>query len=622
MSAHRRSPRPHAANLLGPWGLVALALAVAMGSAVALGTAGTSVPMWAGFAVGVAVAGLTVAGLPSIPTSTAVFAVLASGGFVLLRHAGAPGADGRLIVLFLVAAIATIVLTERVTASEEPALGTGRAWWRGTSAVLGTVLVIVAVLATVLSPLVAAAMHQDVRHGAQGDATRDPTSSNMLSFSRTMDTLSRPRLSNRVVMTVEADRPSFWRGTTYDTWDGRDWTRASTSLSGLLPSTGDWQAVIPSPEDPAPDNGVASEQTFTLHAPYAEELFAAASPVRVKSDRPINQLTDGTLLTPRDDPLGDGTSYTVDSRIPDATAATLAAAPAGPIPENVEHIDLAAPTASTRLRALADSITAHSPTAYAKVQAIIAWLGAHTKYSLNAPLPPGNTRDAVDWFVFQSKEGWCEQISSALTIMLRVEGVPARVATGFATGTADPITGRYTVRERDAHAWTEVYFPGIGWQGFDPTSRVPLAGDAAPSRTLTSWLGKHLSGLLELLGVVGLLSAFLLFVVPRFTWRRARTRAARASWATGALYRLEAIGRNHLRPRGASETPRAYGAALATTVGAPDLVAVGEAIDRSGYGPPGSLADDVRNRFDAALAAAARVKRQRSTSSRFRRRRS
>jgi transglutaminase-like putative cysteine protease len=605
--------------LFGPWGPVALALAVAMGSAVALGTADTAVPMWVGFAVGVAVAGLTVAGLPSIPTSTAVFAVLASGGFVLLRHAGAPGADGRLIVLFLVAAIATIVLTERVTASEEPGLGAGRAWWRGTGAVLGTVLVIVAVLATVLSPLVAAAMHQDVRHGDQGDPTRDPASNSLLQFQQAMDTTERPRLSNRVVMTVEADRPSFWRGTTYDTWNGREWTRASMDRSELLPEPGGWQAVIPSPEDPAPDHGVASEQTFTMHAPYASELFAAASPVRVKSDRPINQLTDGTLQSPPDDPLGDGTSYTVDSRIPDATVAALAAAPAGPLPANVQNVDLAAPTASARLHALANSITAGRSTAYAKVQAIIAWLGANTKYSLNAPLPPSNTRDTVDWFVFQSKQGWCEQISSALTIMLRLEGVPARVATGFATGTADPITGRYTVRERDAHAWTEVYFPGIGWQGFDPTSRVPLAGDAAPSRTLASWLGKHLSGLLELLGVLGLFSAFLLFTWPRLAWRRARTRAARASWATGALYRLEAVGRNHLRPRGASETPRAYGAVLAIAVGVPDLVGVGEAIDRSGYGPPGALADDLRSRFDAALAAAARVKRQRSTSSRFRR---
>jgi transglutaminase-like putative cysteine protease len=175
------------------------------------------------------------------------------------------------------------------------------------------------------------------------------------------------------------------------------------------------------------------------------------------------------------------------------------------------------------------------------------------------------------------------------------------------------------VRERDAHAWTEVYFPGIGWQGFDPTSRVPLAGDPAPSRTVVDLLTKHLSGILILLGATGLLAALVIYLWPRVVWRRSRARAVRASWATGALYRLEAIGRNHLRPRGAAETPRAYGAVLATTVGVPDLVAVGEAIDRAGYGPPGSLADELHARFDAALAAAARIKRPKRSRRKLRR---
>ncbi len=526
----RRVPatRRHRATLLGPWGVVALVLAVAMGAAVALGTAGTGVPRWLGFAVGAAVAGLTVGGLPSIPTNTAVFAVLASGGFVLLRHAGTPGANDGLVVLFLAAAITTIVLTERAGAAEETELGAPRPLWRGTATMLGAVLALVAVLAMFLSPLVAAAMHQDVRRGAAGNGLGDPASHALLSFSDHMDTHRRPRLSDQIVMTVEADRPSFWRATTYDTWDGRDWTRGSTRESGLLPEGDGWQAVIPSPEDPAPDHGIANRQTFTMHAEYAEELFAAPSPIRVRADRPVNQLADGTLLSPRDDPLGTGTSYTVESRVPNATAARLAAAPAGPVPRNVEELDLTAPTASARLRRLTGSITAHAPNVYAKVQAIIDWLGAHTKYSLDAPLPPDGTPDTVDWFVFQSKRGWCEQISSALTVMLRIAGVPARVATGFATGSADPITGRYTVRERDAHAWTEVYFPGVGWQGFDPTSHVPLAGDPAPSRTLTEWLRGHAAGVLGLLAALGFLAVAVTVVWPRLARRRARVRAARA----------------------------------------------------------------------------------------------
>ena len=57
--------------------------------------------------------------------------------------------------------------------------------------------------------------------------------------------------------------------------------------------------------------------------------------------------------------------------------------------------------------------------------------------------------------------------------------------TGFVPGQRDALTGQFVVRERDAHAWAEIYFPGVGWQGFDPTASVPLAGDATPSG---SWL--------------------------------------------------------------------------------------------------------------------------------------
>ncbi len=606
----RRPPRRHPANLAGPWGAVALVLAVAMGSAITIGTAGTGVPRWLGFTIGAAVAVLTVGGLPSIPTNTAVFAVLASGGFVLLRHAGDAGIDGRLVLVFLVAAIVTVVLTERVTASEEPVLGRARPAWRGVTTTITAVLALVAILAMLFAPLVAAAMHQDVRHGADGNRLSDPASRALLSFFDTMDTHARPRLSDRVVMTVEADRPSFWRGTTYDTFDGSVWSRTSSVPTGLIPEDGGWQAVIPAPEDPTPDNGISSRQTFTLHAPYADELFAAATPVRVRSDRPVAQLADGTLRVRDEDALGVGSSYTVESKVPDATAATLAAAPAGPIPRNVIAVDLAAPSASPRLRRLANAITAHAPTPYAKVQAITAWLGTHTKYSLDAPLPPGNSTDTVDWFVFHAKRGWCEQIASALTIMLRVEGVPARVATGFATGSSDPITGRYTVRERDAHAWTEVYFPGIGWQGFDPTSHVPLAGDPAPSRTFVGWLSDHFIAAVALLAAMAIVVVLGMLLWPRLVRRRTRVREARASWAASALQRLERIGRRNERPRRNGETPRAYAAALAAAMGEPELAAVGEAVDRHGYGPPAASLAAEQSRLDALLAAVAKRHRR------------
>ena len=101
----------------------------------------------------------------------------------------------------------------------------------------------------------------------------------------------------------------------------------------------------------------------------------------------------------------------------------------------------------------------------------------NVEYDLDAPLPDAG-EDAVHDFLFDSQLGFCEQIASSLTVMLRTQGVPARLATGYVAGTRDQISGVFEVRASDAHAWVEVWFPGTGWQAFDPTAAVPLSADA------------------------------------------------------------------------------------------------------------------------------------------------
>ena len=116
----------------------------------------------------------------------------------------------------------------------------------------------------------------------------------------------------------------------------------------------------------------------------------------------------------------------------------------------------------------------------------------NVEYDLDAPVPDAG-EDAVHDFLFDSRRGFCEQIASALTIMLRTQGVPARLATGYAAGTRDRIAGVYEVRASDAHAWVEVWFPETGWQPFDPTAFVPLSGEAESSTIgadLSSALGR------------------------------------------------------------------------------------------------------------------------------------
>src|SRR5204862_7560665 len=97
-------------------------------------------------------------------------------------------------------------------------------------------------------------------------------------------------------------------------------------------------------------------------------------------------------------------------------------------------------------------------------------------------VPPGE--DPVDWFLFDAGIGYCEQFATAETLMLRALGIPARLVTGYATGDYDPVLNQAVVRERDAHAWVEAYFPGHGWVPFDPT----------PTRRLTSTYSSSSSG--------------------------------------------------------------------------------------------------------------------------------
>ncbi len=82
---------------------------------------------------------------------------------------------------------------------------------------------------------------------------------------------------------------------------------------------------------------------------------------------------------------------------------------------------------------------------------------------------PPSRRYPLNAFLFQDKIGYCQQFSGAMALMLRMAGIPARVATGFSPGSLNRDTGEYRVRDLDAHSWVEVYFNDIGWVTFDPT---------------------------------------------------------------------------------------------------------------------------------------------------------
>jgi len=329
-------------------------------------------------------------------------------------------------------------------------------------------------------------------------------------FSPTMDTSLRGALGDTIVLRVRAPYPDFWRGQTFSQFDGRVWTAdANTGRKtegpdhSIAPATGDVRSR-------ATDDFI---QTFYAQVDLPNIVFAANRPQRVLLDAPLWARPDGALRA--DVVLPAGSAYTVVSQRSRATAAGLRAdgdvtlfgspAPYVQLPDSTTQ----------RTRDLAATLATGQANTYDVILSIQAWLAANITYSLDAPVPPEGT-DAVDQFLFQSRQGFCEQIATATAIMLRTLGIPARVATGYVPGERDRVAGVWVSRASDAHAWVEVRFPSFGWVAFDPTASVPLAGEAGRTtvggdllRALSGGVTSHIGWvLLAVLGGAGALVAF------------------------------------------------------------------------------------------------------------------
>jgi transglutaminase-like putative cysteine protease len=381
-----------------------------------------------------------------------------------------------------------------------------------------------------------------------------------LGFATHLDTALRGSLGNTVVMRIRAQLPSYWIGETFDTWNGQSWVvpqdNRPTALVSGSPFDVPTSVDTPVASQPAPERSdlqtfymAQSSPNLIFHADGAADVWFPAHSIFLSGH--------DTIVSPI--ALGPGAIYTVRSEVNAPTAAQLTAdsgSPANESPKQIRQLtpDLQLPKAYTRVKALTEKITATKPTTYAKVQAIISWMGTHTHYSTDIPpLPPG--ADTVDEFLFGDRTGFCEQISTAMAVMLRSIGVPAREAVGYVPGSYNPITDLYEVQAKDAHAWVQVWFPRYGWQSFDPTAVVPLA-NPTPGVILFHDIGRGLASLpLIPLGVVLVLAAATALVIR---WRRHRP----ATWAIAVARRMERAGARARRPRHPGETLTEYAAAL------------------------------------------------------------
>lgn len=310
---------------------------------------------------------------------------------------------------------------------------------------------------------------------SEGPATTDYYGSDTLNLGGAI------RLGNQTVMLVSVPndgRRYYWRSRVFERYDGGQWApSANLRVPDLTP-----------PIEILVNNELVGqkrrpvEQIFTL-AIRSRLLYTAPQPLSINLagridlryiDEPINTLMNVSVIRP-DRVQERGTSYVALSSMSDATAFDLRAAGVN-YPAWVANPNLVVGTVSPAVEQLARAIVAeaNAVTPYDQAKAIETWLRNNITYNETIAGPPPG-RDPVEWVLFEQKEGYCTYYASAMIVMLRTLGIPARMAAGFAQGEFDATSGQFIVRERDAHTWVEVYFPNYGWIEFEPTSaQAPL----------------------------------------------------------------------------------------------------------------------------------------------------
>jgi transglutaminase-like putative cysteine protease len=293
-----------------------------------------------------------------------------------------------------------------------------------------------------------------------------------------------PELGQQVVMRISTDelaglaygeQPSAsmqhtWRALTFDSYDGRGWRNSPLTAQ-------EFAAGEPWGDEALPWRRPL-KQSVVMERGGDRALYAAGEPLAA------NRTYELLLRSAVDDPadamaamVASGRRYQVLSLTPVADESVLRAAGAD-YPPDVAALYLALPDLPERVSLLAQEVTQEAGTPYDQVLALEAYL-RQFPYDLAVETPPAS-RDVVDYFLFDAQAGYCDYYASAMVVMARSLGIPARLAVGYATGSYDPTGRAFVVREEDAHSWPELYFPGVGWVRFEPTAAQPQPDRVAP----------------------------------------------------------------------------------------------------------------------------------------------
>lgn len=325
---------------------------------------------------------------------------------------------------------------------------------RGIARSAATMLAMAVALGVTVGPSLPGAESEELYYWREKP---DPTRTVVSPFVSIRDQLANQ--TDQLLFTVVADEPAYWRVVGLDSFDeDKDiWKLDATfkSESGTLPQL-----------TATPAQQRRNTQYYQIESLSSIWLPAAYSPTEIiSSDSPARWHAATSSLTISDDrKTSDGMRYTIESAVSNFDPATLNAA-SDTIPQDIRQQYLAVPSSISPVVATeAQKITSGASTRYEQMLALQAYF---REFDYSIRLGPRDD-DAFAQFL-DERVGFCQQFSGTFAMMARTLGAPARVAVGFTWGDRTEIKNQYAVTGRNAHAWPEVYFEGIGWVPFEPT---------------------------------------------------------------------------------------------------------------------------------------------------------
>lgn len=363
------------------------------------------------------------------------------------------------------------------------------------------------------------------------------------------------RLSANPVYELYSSEGGRYRTNVFTRYTGRSWTMEPHVNSVQYPADGSagsesfqrgaggttyqlYAFRLPPDPELMPDVPVREvRHRFVTRGFVSAGIPALGHPFALRYPRATVQLLDSGCITGTGHQSA-GRVFEVVSQVPEFDGERLRRVPAVDPEEFRERMPetLTLPQSTLPVQELARKVTAPFDNSYDKVQALVAYIQDNCRYTLEEEVtPPGE--DAAAYYLFTTKRGACDLAATAVAVMSRAVGIPARIAVGYVAEERLPEGNGFLLRQEHAHMWTEVYFEGHGWVPFDPAPPLASIRDnpfvVAFQRLTSSFRRIGGGGLDAVLLVLLVIATAALAIVTGsqrlFGWMRARHRGRQAA---------------------------------------------------------------------------------------------